>query len=161
VIFVVATPDRWRMLNLMGALVTTTRRCGDCDRRPAGRCGRCNATLCQSHAPLRGRRCAGCEADWRQDSGTRRALQHMFAPPAFVLAGGLTFGLLLPVLFALPFSVGAIVVAALATSAGFGAAVGACRLVESAARAQFLREHAAALPEARVLRLPPASRAPR
>jgi hypothetical protein len=47
---------------------------------------------------------------------------------------------------------------------GFGAAVGTCRLVESSARAQFLREHARGLPEARLVRwrraLPPA-RAPR
>lgn len=75
----------------------------------------------------------------------------MFAPPAFVLGGGLTFGLLLPVLFALPFSIGATLVAAVATSVGFGAAVGTCRLVESTARAQFLREQTRHLPEARVI----------
>jgi len=80
----------------------------------------------------------------------------MFAPPAFVLAGGLTFGMLLPVLFALPFSVGAAVVAVLATSVGFAAASGTCHLVESTARAQFLKEHAMGLPVARVVRLPPA-----
>ena len=91
----------------------------------------------------------------------RRALQHMFAPPAFVLAGGLTFGLLLPVLFALPFTIGATVVAAIATSVGFGAASGTCRLVEGAARAQFLREHTLALPEARVVRMPARLPAPR
>jgi hypothetical protein len=78
----------------------------------------------------------------------------MFAPPAFVLSGGLTFGLLLPVLFALPFTIGAMVVAILATSVGFATASGTCHLLESTARAQFLREHATGLPAMRVLRLP-------
>jgi len=144
----------------MGALVPTGRRCGDCERRPVTRCERCARGICRAHLPRKGERCMSCEADWRDDQRTRRALQQMFAPPAFVLAGGMAFALLLPVLFALPFSIGALLVAGLATLSGFGAAVGACRLVESSARAQFLREHAATLPEARVLRLPPASRAP-
>lgn len=77
----------------------------------------------------------------------------MFAPPTFVLAGGLTFGMLLPLLFALPFAAGVTLIAAAATGAGFSAAVGACRLVDRAARAQFLREHARALPRATVLRV--------
>lgn len=139
-------------------------RCTDCDSGPVTRCGRCGRGLCRSHIPERSRRCNPCEAEWYEDSHTRRALQHMFAPPAFVLSGGLCFGLLLPVLFALPFTVGATLVAALATTVGFGAAVGTCRLVESSARAQFLREHARALPEARVIKLPralPPARAPR
>jgi hypothetical protein len=81
----------------------------------------------------------------------------MFAPPVFVLAGGLTFGILLPVLFALPFTLGATIVAAVATLVGFAAAGGTVRLVDRTARAQFLREHALALPEARVIRLPKSS----
>jgi hypothetical protein len=99
-------------------------RCHDCETAPASRCGRCSTPLCRSHIPGRGQRCPSCEADWRGDASTRRALQHMFAPPAFVLAGGLTFGLLLPVLFALPFTVGAALVAGLATTVGFAAAGG-------------------------------------
>jgi len=143
----------------MGALVPTARRCGDCDLRPVTRCGRCNTALCRAHVPGRARRCAICEADYQGDHGTRRALQQMFAPPAFVLAGGLMFGLLLPLLFALPFSVGAIVVAGIATLTGFGAALGACRLVDTTARAQFLREHApSGLPEARVIHYRPRAR---
>src|SRR5689334_3353370 len=135
--------------------------CADCERSPVTRCTRCSAGLCRAHVPARGRRCAGCEHDWATDKRTRRALQHMFAPPAFVLAGGLTFGLLLPVLFALPFTIGATVVAAIATTVGFGAASGMCRLVESAARAQFLREQTLGLPEARVVKLPARLPAPR
>jgi hypothetical protein len=139
-------------------------RCIECDSRPVSRCGRCGRGVCRPHMPSRGRRCGACEEEWQDDGGTRRALQHMFAPPAFVLAGGLCFGLLLPVLFALPFTIGATLIAAVATTVGFGAAVGTCRLVESSARAQFLREHARSLPEARIVRyrraLPPA-RAPR
>lgn len=134
--------------------------CPDCATSPASRCGRCGLGVCLSHVPARATRCARCEAEWVADRQTRRLLQQMFAPPAFVLAAGLTFGVLLPVLLALPFTVGATFVAAVATSAGFGAAVGTCRLVDQTARAQFLREHARALPEARVVRmrkaLPPA-----
>ena len=139
-------------------------RCTDCDSRPVTRCGRCGRGLCRPHIPDRSRRCTACEAEWYDDGGTRRALQQMFAPPAFVLAGGLCFGLLLPVLFALPFTIGATLTAAVATTVGFAAAVGACRLVESTARAQFLRQHARSLPEARVVKLPralPPARAPR
>lgn len=77
----------------------------------------------------------------------------MFAPPTFVLAGGIAFGLLLPILFALPFAIGATLVAAAATGVGFSAAAGACRLVDRAARAQFLREHARALPRAQAVRV--------
>jgi hypothetical protein len=133
----------------------TCDMCRECAHEPVTRCGRCSVGLCNLHVPGRGHRCVRCEAEWSDDGRARRALQHMFAPPAFVLAAGITFGLLLPVLFALPFTVGATLVAAIATSVGFGAAVGTCRLVESTARAQFLREHARTLPEARVIRYRP------
>jgi hypothetical protein len=140
-------------------------RCTDCDDTPTTRCGRCSTSLCRAHAPARQQRCDSCEAEWRDDARARRALQHIFAPPVFVLAGGMAFGLLLPVLFALPFTVGATLVAAIATSVGFAAATGTCRLVDSTARAQFLKEHARGLPQARVIRsgrsLPPARPAPR
>lgn len=77
----------------------------------------------------------------------------MFAPPAFVLGAGATFAALLPVLLALPFAAATVVVATVSVSAGFGAAHATVRTIERAARAQFLREHARALPEARVLRI--------
>jgi hypothetical protein len=128
-------------------------RCEECQSRPVSRCARCSTGLCGAHIPVRGRRCKRCEEEWVGEKRTRRALQHMFAPPVFILAGGLTFGILLPVLFALPFTIGATVVAGVATAVGYAAASGTCRLVDSAARAQFLREHQLALPVARVVRL--------
>lgn len=81
----------------------------------------------------------------------------MFAPPAFVLASGATFAALLPVLLALPFVAATVVVATVSVTAGFGAANATFRAIERVARAQFLREHARSLPEARariVKRLP-------
>lgn len=134
-------------------------RCDDCEQAPTLCCGRCAARLCSRHAPGPWRRCAACEAEWDDDGQTRRALQHMFAPPTFVLAGGITFGLLLPLLLALPFTAAATLVAAAATAVGFTAAAGTCQLVERAARAQFLRESARALPTAIVRRLGHASAA--
>ncbi|MCB9564847.1 MAG: hypothetical protein H6709_18865 [Kofleriaceae bacterium] len=136
----------------MVARLTDGRRCGDCDAHAVARCGRCNAPVCRRHQPRLGQRCGGCEADWADDLPVRRMLQRLFAPPAFVLAGGASFLFMMPVLIALPFSIGAPLVATLAALVGFGASVGTYRLVERAARAQFLREHARALPVARVVR---------
>ncbi len=127
-------------------------RCDRCEAQPAARCGRCEAPLCATHRPPRGRRCRTCERDWADEAPTRRTLQRLFAPSACVLSGGLTFLFLMPVLIALPFSLGAPLVAALASSVGLSGAVATYRLVERAARAQFLREHARALPVARVVR---------
>ena len=135
----------------MATRALVRQRCDACDDAPVARCGRCAASLCKTHAPRAFRRCSGCEADWADDAPTRRALQHMFAPAAFVLAGGMSFALLLPVLLALPFGIGATLVALVAVTAGFAGAGGACRLVESGARAQFLREQARGLPVARLL----------
>jgi len=87
----------------------------------------------------------------------------MFAPPAFVLAAGATFAALLPVLLALPFAAATVVVATVSVTAGFGAAHGTVKTIDRAARSQFLREHARALPEARarIVRRPRALPAPR
>ena len=73
----------------------------------------------------------------------------MFAPPIAVLAGGLLFGLLLPI--SIGGVIGATVICAIACGTGAGAGVGACRLVDRSARAIFLREHAGGLPAARLL----------
>jgi hypothetical protein len=136
-------------------------RCPDCDARPLTRCARCDASLCDAHRPAREARCAACEREWTDELPTRRALQRLFAPSATVMSGGLTFLFLMPVLMALPFSLGAPLVAALATAVGLSGGVATYRLVNRAARAQFLREHARALPVARVVRVRRALPSPR
>jgi len=73
----------------------------------------------------------------------------MFAPAAFVLGGGAVFGALLPLVAILPPLTGALVVASLSTTIGVVAATGTNGLIDAAARAQFLRDHSRALPEAR------------
>jgi hypothetical protein len=134
-------------------------RCERCDSEPAAHCARCGACVCREHIPQRGSRCTSCEEEWTDGSGTRRAVKQMFAPASFVLAGGAAFGALLPVVAILPAFLGAIVVAAVSTTVGVVAAAGTTGLVDGVARAQFLREHARGLPEARVVRaLPPPRR---
>lgn len=123
--------------------------CNDCVTRPVMRCGRCTRTRCALHTLLPGERCDGCEQDWQEEAPTRRAAKLIFAPPIAVLAGGLLFGLLLPI--SIGGAIGATVMAALACGTGAGAGVGACRLVDRSARALFLREHAGGLPPARLL----------
>ncbi len=134
------------------------RRCERCDAEPAAQCARCGAAVCLDHVPARGLRCRACEEEWTEGGATRRAVKHMFAPAAFVLAGGAAFGALLPVVAILPAFLGAMVVAAVSTTVGVVAAAGTTGLVDGVARAQFLREHARGLPEARVLHLPPPRR---
>lgn len=139
-------------------------RCASCDAPsdPGGaRCARCNAALCAAHRPAAGERCAACELEWQDEAPTRRSLQRLFVPSACVLAGGTTLLALLPVLVALPFAIAGPVVAALATTTGLSSGVATYRLVERAARAQFLREHARGLPVARVVRARRALPAPR
>jgi len=123
--------------------------CDDCTTRPVMRCGRCTITRCAVHALLPGERCAGCERDWHEEAPTRRAAKLIFAPPIAILAGGLLFGLLLPV--SIGGAIGATVMAALACGTGAGAGAGACRFVDRSARALFLRERASGLPAARLL----------
>jgi hypothetical protein len=114
------------------------------------RCGRCGAALCRAHAPSPGRRCAGCEADWRDDRATRRTAKALFAPPVAVVAAGITFGALAPVLAAGAISAGLSLLVA-GTAAALGT-VGMGRTVDRAARAAFLREKSRLLPAARVVR---------
>ena len=125
------------------------QRCERCDADPATRCRRCGAPVCSEHAPDAGRRCPACETEWQDAARSRRAIKHMFAPAAFVLGGGAVFGALLPLVAVLPPLTGAVVVAALSTAVGILASTGTNNLVDAAARAQFLRDHARALPEAR------------
>ena len=136
------------------------RRCERCDSDPCTHCGRCGAAVCIEHLPARGLRCDACEAEWIDGGPTRRAVKHMFAPAAFILGGGAAFGALLPVVAILPAFLGALVVAAVATTVGVVAAAGTTGMVDGVARAQFLREHARTLPEARVIQraLPPPRR---
>ncbi|HTJ45765.1 MAG TPA: hypothetical protein VL463_26865 [Kofleriaceae bacterium] len=135
------------------------RRCERCDVEPVAHCARCGASVCLEHIPTRGLRCRSCEAEWTEGVSTRRAVKQMFAPASFVLAGGAAFGALLPIVAILPAFIGALVVAAVSTTVGVMAAAGMTGLVDGVARAQFLREHARGLPEARVVRaLPPPRR---
>jgi len=127
-------------------------RCTDCTTRPVMSCGRCNTTRCKAHALDAGQRCDRCERDWADDTITRRAAKLIFAPPIAVLAGGILFGLLLPV--SLGGAIGAAIMCALACAVAVAAGAGACRLVDRSARAMFLRERAGGLPPARLLPSP-------
>ncbi len=117
--------------------------------RPIMRCGRCTTTRCQAHALAVGMRCERCERDWADEAPTRRAAKLIFVPTIALLAGGILFGLLIPV--SIGGAIGAFVMAAFACAAAVGAGAGACRLVDRNARALFLRERAGGLPPARLL----------
>ena len=123
--------------------------CTDCTTRPVMRCGRCNDTRCAAHALAPGERCERCERDWCDEAVTRGAAKAIFAPPIAILAGGLLFGLLLPI--SVGGAVGAAILCALAFGTGVAAGTGACHLVDRSARAMFLRERAGGLPAARLL----------
>ncbi|HEY4241803.1 MAG TPA: hypothetical protein VGM88_18400 [Kofleriaceae bacterium] len=112
------------------------------------RCGRCGTGRCHAHALPGGHRCERCERDWREEAPIRRSAKLIFAPPIAVLAGGVLFGVLLH----LPLgAIGAAFMCAVSCVAAFGAGAGACRVVESSARAMFLRERSGSLPAARLL----------
>ena len=123
--------------------------CQACISKPVMRCGRCTLTRCVAHAMRPGQRCDACERDWEEEAPTRRAAKLIFAPPTALLAGGLLFGLLLPV--SIGGAIGATVMAMIAAGTGVGAGAGACKIVDRSARAMFLRERAGALPMARLL----------
>lgn len=114
------------------------RHCEDCVNRPVMRCGRCATTQCKAHALGVGERCAGCERDWEEEAPTRRQAKVIFAPPAAILAGGILFGLLLPV--SVGGVIGATIMCALACGTAVGAGAGMCKAVDRSARALFLRE---------------------
>jgi hypothetical protein len=126
--------------------------CTDCTMRPVMYCGRCNNARCSTHALAPGERCDRCEHDWHEEAATRRAAKVIFAPSIGILAGGLLFGLLLPV--SVGGAIGAAILCTLACGTGFAAGTGACRLVDHSARATFLRERISALPAARLLPSP-------
>lgn len=126
--------------------------CEECFERAVMRCGRCTVTRCARHAFAPGERCERCEQDWEEEAPTRRAAKLIFAPPVAILAGGLLFGLLLPI--SIGSAVGATLIAAVTCGTAVGAGAGACRAVERSARAMFLRERAGALPVARLLPSP-------
>ncbi len=123
--------------------------CEACVTAPVMRCGRCTTTRCQEHAFEAGQRCDICELDWAAEAPTRRAVKLIFAPSLAIFAGGMLFGLLLPV--SLGGAIGAAIMCAVACSLAVGAGAGACRLVDRSARAMFLRERAGGLPPARLL----------
>lgn len=128
-----------------------SRQCDECTSQPAMRCGRCTTTRCARHALRSGERCDGCERDWDDEAPTRRQAKVLFAPPAAIVAGGVLFGLLLPVSVGM---LGATLLAALAAGTAVGAGAGMCRAVDRSARAMFLRERAGGLPTARLLAAP-------
>jgi hypothetical protein len=116
------------------------------------KCGRCTSTMCARHAVAPGVRCEGCERDWCDEAPTRRAAKLIFAPPIAILAGGILFGLLLPV--SLGGAIGAALMCSLACGTAVGAGAAACRLVDRTSRALFLRERSGGLPAARLLPAP-------
>ena len=115
------------------------------------KCGRCTSTYCERHALADNRRCDQCESDWQAEAPTRRAAKFIFAPPIAILAGGLLFGLLLPISFS---AFGAAIMCALVCGIAVGAGAAACQLVDHSSRALFLRERAGGLPPARLLSAP-------
>ena len=128
------------------------RCCDLCEAKAVMKCGRCTVARCQTHALAPGTRCDRCERDWGEEAFTRRAAKVIFAPPIAILAGGLLFGLLLPV--SIGGAIGAAILCALACGIGLAAGTGACRLVDRTARAVFLRERVSGLPAARILPSP-------
>jgi hypothetical protein len=127
------------------------RACKDCVTAPVMKCGRCTLTRCARHALAANRRCDRCERDWQEEAPTRRAAKLIFVPPIAILAGGLLFGLLLPVSFS---AIGAAIMCALVCGIAVGAGAAACRLVDHSSRVMFLRERAGGLPPMRLLSAP-------
>jgi len=72
--------------------------------------------------------------------------------PVGILAGGVLFGLLLPI--SIGGVIGATVMCAIASVTAVGAGAGACKLVDRSARALFLREKGGGVPTARLLPAP-------
>jgi hypothetical protein len=129
-----------------------SRVCKDCVEAPIMRCGRCTTTRCERHALAEGRRCDRCERDWADEAPTRRAAKLIFVPPVAILAGGMLFGLLLPI--TLGGAIGATIMCAIACSVAVGTGAGVARLFDHTARTMFLRERAGSLPPARLLPAP-------
>ena len=126
--------------------------CELCITKPVMKCGRCATTCCRRHALAPGQRCTRCERDWQDEAPTRRNAKLIFAPPVSIIAGGLLFGLFLPI--SLGGMIGAAVMATFALAAAVGAGAGTCKAVDQGARAMFLRERGGGLPTARLLPAP-------
>ncbi len=116
------------------------------------RCARCATTRCDVHPLGPGERCEGCENDWEEEAPTRRQVKVLFAPPIGILAGGVLFGLLLPI--SVGGLVGVTIMGAVAAGTAVGAGAGMCKFVDRSARALFLRQRTAGLPAARLLAAP-------
>jgi hypothetical protein len=123
--------------------------CDRCESEPLTRCGRCGISLCFTHTPVPGQRCLACEGEWHADAPIRTSAKQIFVPPVAIVAGGAAFGLLLPLF--LSGTIGATAVAGAATLVGLLAGAGTCRVIDHSARVAFLREHARALPLARLI----------
>ena len=113
------------------------------------RCGRCATTKCAQHQLSAGARCERCERDYADEATTRRAAKLIFVPPVALFAGGILFGLLLPI--SIGGAIGATVMATVACFTALAAGTGASVIVDRSARAMFLRERAGSLPSARLL----------
>ncbi len=128
------------------------QHCEDCVACPVMTCGRCATTRCALHPLVPGERCDGCERDWTEEAITRRQAKVLFAPSVGILAGGVLFGLLLPI--SIGGIVGATIMAAVACGTAVGAGAGVCKFVDRTARALFLRQRSCGLPTARLLAAP-------
>ena len=123
--------------------------CEPCAAQPVMRCGRCTATRCEVHALATGTRCECCERDYSDEAPTRRSAKLIFVPPLVILAGGILFGLVMPI--SIGGAIGTAILSAFACASVVGVGAGACRIVDRNARALFLRERAGGLPPARLL----------
>lgn len=123
-----------------------SRRCTACIESPVMTCGRCSTTRCESHMLESGKRCPGCERDYRDEARTRRAVKLIFAPAVGLFSGGILFAVI-----TLGGALGTAVMCAIACAAAVGSALGVCSLVDRSARAMFLRERSPGLPAARLL----------
>jgi hypothetical protein len=129
-----------------------SRVCKDCVSSPIMKCGRCTATRCEKHVLPNGRRCDHCERDWADEAPLRRNAKLIFVPSVSILAGGLVFGLLLPI--TLGGAIGAAIMCAIACAITVTTGAVTSRLLDQSARALFLRESAMQLPPARLLPAP-------
>lgn len=82
----------------------------------------------------------------------RRNAKLLFVPPVAILAGGMLFGLLLPI--TLGGALGAMIMCAIVCSVAVGTGAGTARLLDHSSRQLFLRERAGRLPPARLLPAP-------
>ena len=123
-----------------------SHRCKACIESPVMSCGRCSTTRCERHAIDPGKRCPGCERDYRDEARTRRAIKLIFAPAVGVFTGGLLFAMI-----TFGGVIGSVVACSVACATAVGSSVAVCSLVDRSARAMFLRERSLGVPVARLL----------